>query len=144
MAILHLTAEDLRADSTSEWSQRDGAQVILSLSANDVPRAVSAVAEPGKSLRISFHYLDHEESLAREVGNDLTVLLGKHSGKVLGFIVRGRALWPENVKVRIVEGVEKELERTATKPNQRMNYQVIRNVVDSNKLAVLLAEAQSA
>ena len=110
--------------------------VVLSLSAYDVPMSMTMdKSEGGYELR--FEYADHEPAIDHVVDNDLTVQLGKHSGKVLGFYVRPTKT-PKDIKVRIVEGVEQELAGTL-RDNQRLNYQLVKEVV-STEMDELIAE----
>jgi len=112
--------------------------VVISLSAYDIPSAVTLKRDPESgTLRISFDYVDREAAVTHIVDDALTVQLGKSSGKVLGFILKPTAQRPKDITIRIVEGVEKQLAR-AQRDNQRLNYEFIKRVVQ-NKMESLLA-----
>jgi len=135
MQTIRLTPEDVIPEQ--EHTLAHGTvPVVLSLSAYDIPKSVSADLQGGQ-LRITFNYVDNEESVARPADHDLTVLVGKNSGKVLGFVVKSDARKPREITVRIVQGVDEQLRRAALRPNQRLNYRLIRRVVES-KLELLL------
>lgn len=119
------------AKATEEELRREGTPIILSLSSYDVPKSMKIDREPSGRLHIQFEYLDEESAVDNAVDDELTVQLGKHSGKVLGFLVSGRIRKPREVTVRIVSGVDRELARPRMKDNQRMNYQLIRRVVST-------------
>jgi hypothetical protein len=129
MAILDLTASDLQIP-TMQARKRGGGYVALSPSAYDIPRQNAWV-------KITFDYPDSEQAEQRVVDEHLTVLMGKDSGKVLGFIVANTKKEPPlAIVARIVDGVSKQFQR-ATRDLQKLNYQVIQNVVDT-KLGDLL------
>jgi hypothetical protein len=135
MQTIRLTPEDVMPEQ--EHALAHGTvPVILSLSAYDIPNSLS-VEPQGGQLRITFNYVDQEEAIARSADHDLTVLVGKNSGKVLGFVVRPDARKAREITVRIVQGVDEQLRRAALRPNQRLNYRLIRRVVE-NKLEPLL------
>lgn len=109
-----------------------GVPVVLSLSAYDIPRSLTADWDKATSwLHIRFDYLDQESPVNRPVDEELIVQVGKHSGKVLGFLVSPHLKKPKEITIRIVQGVEQELAR-AQRDNQRLNCQLIRNVVSDN------------
>ena len=109
------------------------AVVSLSPSGYDVPRSVSVLRDPSGNLLITFDYVDQEKPDKRQVDDASVILVGEHSGKVLGFVMRDA---PEDITQRIVTSVDWQLAR-ASKDNQRLNYQLIRNVV-LTKLGSLL------
>jgi hypothetical protein len=133
---IRLTPEDVMPEPEAAMAHGD-VPVILSLSAYDTPSSLNVENPGGGILRISFDYVDREARVARPVDDDLTVFVGKNSGKVLGFEVRRNARKPREIAVRIVEGVDAQL-RSTTRPNQRLNYKLIKRVV-SSKLEPLLA-----
>lgn len=67
----------------------------------------------------------------RPVDEELTVQLGKHSGKVLGFTVSLHVTRPREIIVRLVQAVDHEL-ASARRDNQRLNYELIKRVVRSH------------
>jgi hypothetical protein len=135
MQTIRLTPEDVMPEQERVFAHGN-VPVVLSLSAYDIPKSLS-VEPQGGELRITFNYVDHEEAIARRADHDLTVLVGKNSGKVLGFVVKPDARQPREITVRIVQGVDEQLRRVALRPNQRLNYRLIRRVVE-NKLEPLL------
>lgn len=135
MEIFKLSPEDMKEEQPA--LARGEIPVILSLSAYDVPNSFTVTAV-GDSIRIDFGYIDREEAEQRSVDDRLIVLLGKNSGKVLGFIVKPDAQHPQEITVRIVHGVDEQMSR-ATRPNQRMNYALIKRVVQ-RRLETALAE----
>ena len=137
MQTIRLTPEDVTSEQEPSMAHGD-IPVILSLSVYDIPSSLTVAPEKGL-LRITFNYVDNEESVSRYVDDDLTVLVGKSSGKVLGFVVKPNTRQPREIIVRIVHGVDEQLQR-ATRPNQRLNYRLIRRVVE-NTLEPLLAVA---
>lgn len=138
MQTIRLTPEDVMPEQERVLAHGT-VPVILSLSAYDIPNSLS-VEPQGGQLRITFNYVDNEEAVARPADHDLTVLTGKNSGKVLGFVVKPDARKPREITVRIVQGVDDQLRRAALRPNQRLNYRLIRRVVE-NKLEPLLTPA---
>jgi hypothetical protein len=133
--IFKLTPEDMKEEHSALASGE--IPVILSLSAYDVPNSFT-VTVVGDSLRIDFGYIDREAAEHRSVDDRLTVLLGKNSGKVLGFIVKPDAQRPREITVRIAHGVDEQMSR-ATRSNQRMNYALIKRIVQ-RRLETALAE----
>jgi hypothetical protein len=123
-----LTPQELLSNSLT--MARGQIPVILSLSAYDVPSSFT-VRPHGDRVQITFNYVDHEESVDHVVDQDLTVRLGRNSGKVLAFLVKPKHE-PQEIIVRIVEGVDQQIQR-ATRPNQRLNYELIKRLV-SNRL----------
>lgn len=134
MTTLRLLPEDL-VEAEASYA-RGSVPVILSLSAFDIPHSIS-VDRKDDAISITFQYLGHEEPVKRDAGPGLSVIVGKNSGKVLGFVAKRTSQQPRDITVRIVRGVEEELKR-ATRPNQRMNYKLIDRVVRT-KLEPLLA-----
>jgi hypothetical protein len=136
MTTVRLNPDDLKPEA--EETVEGKIPVVLSLCAYDIPHSVSVRREePHGPIEIRFEYPDKEEDDIRRVDNSLAVILGKHSGKVLGFTVTG--LRPKDITVRVVQGVDAQI-RQATRDNQRLNYKVIRRVV-TDKLEPLLAGA---
>lgn len=128
---------------TREMAQ-SGVPVLLSLSVYDIPRSLTADWDsPTGWLHIRFDYVDQEPPVDHPVDEELKVQLGKHSGKVLGFLVSPQLKKPREITVRIVQGVDQELLR-AQRDNQRLNYQLIKRVVSSPVMEHLLEEAATA
>ena len=114
--------------------------LVVSPSPYDVPQFLTATLdEQTHTLLIAFGYPDEEDVSEQSVDSSLTVLKGKNSGKLLGFLIKGAPHAASEVTVRLVAGVEKQLEQ-ATRDNQRLNYQIIKKVV-SNRLGDVLAPA---
>lgn len=135
MATIRLNPEDMK-EAQAAFARGD-VPVILSLSAYDIPHSVTIGTEPS-SLRITFNYIDQEPAEDRVVDDGLIVSIGKNSGKVLGFIVKPDAQRPREITVRMVHGVDEQIRR-ATRPNQRMNYELIKRIVQE-RLEQALAE----
>ena len=78
------------------------ANLTLSLLPYDVPWSVT-VAREGKhgELRIVFDYLDREKSNTQHADDDLDLLLGERSGKLLGFVGKRAAADPAAVTAKI-------------------------------------------
>ena len=130
METIHLNPEELTAESRSDAMAHGNVPVVLSLSSFDVPRAINVERNDPTLLRITFQYVDYEARVDRSVGPDLIVWLGKDSGKVLGFeLKRVPHQKPRDVIVRIVHGVDEQLRR-ATRDNQRLNYALIKRVLE--------------
>jgi hypothetical protein len=138
METTRLPLDNLRVESL-QATAHGKVPVILSLSAYDIPRAVKIERVASGMLSITFEYLDQEEPDNRVVDPDLTVIVGKKTEKVLGFMVNPTKTQPSDVSVRIVRGVDEQLRR-ATRENQRMNYRVIKDVV-TDRLQLLLSTA---
>lgn len=98
----------------------------VSLSAYDVPLAITTdEREPGV-LRIGLQYIDKETGHKEKVDEGLYVLIGNHSGKMLGVIVKGAGR-PQEIANRAVDGIQRRLEH-ARRDNERLNYQLVSNL----------------
>ena len=137
MTTVRLNPHDLMPESEQTEQVDNKTPVVLSLSAYDLPQAVTVKREEGR-IEIRFQYPDNEQDDVVIVGSDLSVILGKNSRKVLGFTVSG-GREPKEVTVRVVQGVDAQI-RLAQRDNQRMNYRVIRRVM-ADRLEPLLAGA---
>jgi hypothetical protein len=120
----------------------DHADVFVSVSPseNDIPQAATVVREPTR-IFISFKYIDKEESKQNQIDKYLTLWAGKNSEKVLGLELKldpQQIQWgyPEGTKQRLARGMESCLAH-ATRDNQRMNYQLVLEVIDKYLTAVL-------
>ena len=112
--------------------------LFVSLSAYDVPRSLSAEMDKAtKTLRVVFHYLDNEDDDKKKIDDNLTFVVGKHSGKLLAIELRNVAHPIPDITLQFSKGVAQQLER-ATRDNQRLNYRLIEKVLDRN-LAPLLS-----
>jgi hypothetical protein len=143
MLTIQLSPEELTKESRE--LARHGVPVVLSLSTYDIPRSLTVDRDPstGRWL-IRFDYPDQEPHIDHSVDDELTVQLGRHSGKVLGFTVSAQITKPREITVRIVQGVDSELARSRLRDNQRLNYELIRRVVSSRVEPLLEQAATSA
>jgi hypothetical protein len=131
METIQLDSRDVAAEPQTTLTT-GGVPVVLSLSAFDIPHSVRVERDAAHdSFRLTFQYVDNEESTSQVVDPNLTVALGKNSKKVISLEVKGRSA--RDIRVRIVEGVDAQLLR-ATKTNQKLNYQIIKKVIQSEKL----------
>ena len=110
----------------------------VSASAYDVPRFMEVKLDHAtRVLRIEFGYPDREDSTPHEVQKGFSVLVGVNSGKLLGFVVK-EFQKPGEVTVGLIRVVDQQLQR-ATRENQRLNYQTIRDVVQNKMEKALQA-----
>jgi hypothetical protein len=131
--LIRLTSDDMRE---AEGAVAKGSVVIRSLSAYDVPQTFTVDHVAG-ALSIRFDYIDEELSESRVLDDSLTMLVGRKSGKVLGFLVRPDVGTGRSTSDRIVEGIEQQLPRVS-RPNQRMNYELIKRIVRKRLDSVLI------
>jgi hypothetical protein len=137
MTTLKLDLVKLKNDLAESLTRGDS-KVFVSLSSYDVPQSLT-VQKGGRPgfIRVRFTYSDQEQDDVRPLGNGLTMLVGRNSGKVLGFDIKVQAPAHE-LAAQIVRGVRNEESQPNLRDNQRMNYQLIRRVV-GDRLEPLLA-----
>jgi hypothetical protein len=138
METIQLDPNELAAES-ERATTLGGIPIRVSASAFDVPRSIMVERDVVRHLlKIVFQYIDQEPSVESTVGPDLVVRLGQNSKKVLAFEMKGTPERARDITFRVVDGVEAQL-KNATKDNQRLNYRMIRSVIQ-NKLEALLAK----
>lgn len=138
MITIHLSSEEMLKETRKVATS--GVPVVLSLSTYDIPRSLAVGRDPStRRWQIRFDYPDQEPPVDHLVDEELTVQVGKHSGKVLGFTVSAQITKPREITVRIVQGVDHELAR-AQRDNQRLNYELIKRVVNT-RVEPLLEQA---
>jgi hypothetical protein len=130
MTTLKLDLVKLKNDLAESLTRGDS-KVFVSQSLT-----VQKGGRPG-FIRVRFTYSDQEQDDVRPLGNGLTMLVGRNSGKVLGFDIKVQAPAHE-LAAQIVRGVRNEESQPNLRDNQRMNYQLIRRVV-GDRLEPLLA-----
>jgi hypothetical protein len=110
-----------------EPQEGDGQNLVIRLSVYDIPKAVTA-REAGEGLwRIDFVYPDDEEEELQPEDGPVRLRTGRHSGKIMGLDVRVRDHAIERIDL-LVQKVRQNLPRL-NRPNQRLNYQLIENVL---------------
>ena len=138
MATVELDPKDLLSESESE-EVSEGAHIVLTPSAYDVPRSLTVERDVVQHLlKIIFRYFDQERAVVKEVAPDLVARLGETSRKVLGFELKEPPARAHDIAILLARGVEAQLNQ-ATEASERLNYRLIRKVIDS-KLELLLAE----
>jgi hypothetical protein len=128
----------IRPEDYITKESRAGVHLFLSL--YDVPREMRGnYDEQTKEFRIDFVYSDAEASSPTPLDDKITMLVGKNSGKILGFVVHTEKL--PNLTISfglkrtiqdIVGGVRKRAEGLKTF-NQKENYRLIESVLEKNR-----------
>lgn len=114
--------------------------VALSPSTFDVPVALTAeLDKQARTLHVTLSYVDDEKADERQVDDFLALLVGKKSGKLIGFRLKSVGQEPQDIKLRIIKGVEQQMGR-ATRDNQRLNYNLVKDVVSSELEPLLAAQ----
>jgi hypothetical protein len=138
MSTKTLNTEELLAKSVRNILAHGKTPVGVSLSGYDVPQSLTVARdEQAGAIRITFGYVDQEEAIELKAHEGLTVLIGKNSRKLLGFIVRRPTQFPGEIQIQLDQTVDEQI-RKATKDHERMNYEVIKKVL-STELTPLLA-----
>lgn len=125
--------DQLQLRTMTSTTSSTGVPVRLSLSTFDVPRSVTIDDVAGGGLLIRFQYIDNEQATEHKTDESLTTLVGKNSGKVLGFILGLTAIPAQQIPQRLAYVVDREL-ANATKDNQKLNYSLIRALVTEKAL----------
>lgn len=137
MEKIRLSLPDVEGASTTVTGKH-GETVVTSASPYDIPRFLELqVDRTAHRLIITFGYPDSEEATRQPADNDLVVLLGVNSGKLLGFEVENFTEKPGGVVVHLVRAIDNRMVKPA-RINQRLNFETVKGVVQ-NRVEKLLA-----
>lgn len=108
-------------------------EIELSLSPYDLPREVEGKLDKSTGVfHILFRYLDQEPAVARQIDDEITINVGKNSGKILGFEVQVRKGGIRQIELQTTRAVENEIPRLQ-RVNQKANFEVVRSVLESRR-----------
>ena len=105
--------------------------LIVELSDYDIPREVAASELPDGILQLRFLYPDQEESVIKKIDDVLSILMGKHSGKIIGLKVRVQQYKIGKIGL-VIEKIGEQI-ASLSKVNQRLNYKLIQDVLEEKK-----------
>jgi len=141
MKPIKIAAEAYRTDESHKG-------LALYLSTYDVPRQARADFDAKAGvLRIRFDYVDAEPAKIEPLTRDSDVLLGKHSGKILGFDVRvnEHRIHEVTLKVsQVLQDLSNALDsRIAqlSRVNQKMNHALVRKLMADRRNRASFVEA---
>jgi len=118
---------------------RENAQTLQArLSAFDIPREVLATEDESGVLHIRFLYPDEEREGATSTDGPITIHSGAYSGKILGLDVQVRDHGINRIEL-LTNQIDQKIQRLK-RLNQRLNYQLIRGVLERKGLELVTAE----
>jgi len=123
----------IRAEEYATEKQQIGKKLLIELSPYDIPSEVKGELDKESGIfHVYFLYPDKEDSISRDLNEKLSIKVGKHSGKILGFEVKAAKYDINELALTIVSAVDQQIE-TLEKFNQKENYKLIRSVVDRER-----------
>ena len=139
MTTLKLDLGNLKKDVVSTFTRGDS-NVLVSLSSYDVPQSLTFRPQHQGLIQVRFDYPDQEQDDAKKLNECVTLILGKNSGKVLGFDLHTTPSYrAHDLALQVMRGVEEEEKRPGLRDNQRLNYRLIGRVVGENLEPLLAA-----
>lgn len=123
-------------------------KIQLSVSPYDVPEAVRGFfTDSGKSFVIEFKYLDDEPKEERPADHEVTLHIGKNSGRLYKIQVNVEALEPDvssvGLELRVIDVAENALRRFANESERQKNVSVARNVLADHEQELVRTAAGS-
>lgn len=138
-------------DQLREWHVEPvrGVSVSIQISPYDLPEACRGYylperghgSRPGKDgvFRIEFKYVDDEPRERKQQDSVVTVETGRHSKKLLAIEVAVGQQGINLVRLTVQQAIDRadrmvrELKSKASRPNARLNYDVVNKVLASNR-----------
>jgi len=128
---------DYHESEKIEVHRGDGGTLTVKLSSYDIPHSIVGSRAADGGILIRFNYLDREPEVQKQINATITLLTGKHSGKILGMIVDSKKEPVGTIKfvVESLRGMEPKL----LQENQRMNFGVVGGVLSRKGTELLSA-----
>jgi uncharacterized protein YuzE len=89
---------------------------------------------------IFFKYLDQEEAIPKKLDDEITLKVGKNSGKILGLEIQVHKRGVHQIALQIKKAVQSEIPNLR-KFNQRANYEVVSSVLDHKRDSIFSESA---
>lgn len=105
---------------------------VRSQSPFNLPRAIRTIVSPEEdTTKIEFRYIEDEPAKPKELGNNVTVWIGKTSKRIRGIQYRRRSL-TQSSRQSVDSAIDKLIsELLPTESQARGNYQVIKEVTNA-------------
>ena len=105
--------------------------LIVKLSDYDIPQEVAASETDEGVLNLRFVYPDEEESVTKKIDDVLSILRGRHSGKIIGLKVRVQRRKIGKIGL-VIEKIGEQIP-SLSKVNQQLNYKLIQEVLEQKR-----------
>lgn len=129
MNVVKITASEY---TTSQQEGDPTKGLSIRLSPLDIPLEIKGSLLNDGVFHIDFVYPDKEESTSRVFNEQVSVKIGKHSGKILGLEIKFLKHDIKEMLLTLDAAVKKELPRLA-KYNERENYRLINRLVQAHR-----------
>ena len=120
--------------------QNKDKRIGFHLSTFDIPRDATAEIDKSAGLvTFSFRYVDDEQAgPSQKLSDDISIDVGKNSGKLLALRINCKRYPAGQVEVRFHKAlteIDQAFKQTAKnlKAHQRENYELVRSVIDENR-----------